>query len=141
MYDYEETPYGYKRRVIGGTHPELVDYKCFTCDSMQHDVYYSSKADVSETVPCPCGEQATKVLLRTNFIHPSHSSLYGRPQPALGNEVIEDYGHKKRLMREYGLEESNDAVGGNRKRSEELKHIAAQKPRSSEQSTWIDGPG
>ena len=136
-------PYG-KMRIVGGTHPEFVDFKCGGCGLVTEDVYFKSKVDVTETVTCSgCGNKAHKVILRTNFIHPSHSSMYGRKEPALGNEVIQDYAHKKRLMKEYDIIESNDPTGGNRKYSEELKHEAYLNDKRREglpKTTWVGAP-
>lgn len=136
-------PYG-KMRVVGASHPEFVDFKCDSCGLVTEDVYFKSKGEVTETVECSgCGNQAHKVILRTNFIHPSLSTMYGRKEPALGNEVIEDYGHKKRLMKEYDIVESNDPTGGNRKYSEEMKHEAylnEKRRESLPKSTWVDDP-
>jgi DNA-directed RNA polymerase subunit RPC12/RpoP len=66
-----DRPYG-KMRILGGAHPELVDFKCAGCGLVVEDVYFKSKDDVAEAVTCSgCGNKAHKVILRTNFIHPS----------------------------------------------------------------------
>ena len=147
--DITRTPYGYMR-ITGGTHPEFVDYSCPNCQRVMEDVLFPSKAAVTDTVTCSCGSEAVKVILRTNFIHPSLSTLYGRPQPALGystdpGDQINDYGDKQRVMRKYGLTESNDAEKGNSKRSDGLRHQAylreKRRGEAREQSIWVGNTG
>lgn len=127
---------GYKVTVTGGAHPILVDYYC-NCGRWQRDVFFSRRADVTDRVPCECGEEAEKVIaVRRNFIHPSHSSLYGRYEPAL-DAVVEDYGHKKRLMDELGVMEGNDLVGGSR----EYRKDPPPKRSAGNDVAWTDDPG
>ena len=145
------TAYGVMR-VTGGTHPEFVDYSCPNCQRLHEDVHFTSKGAVTDTVTCSCGSEAEKVILRTNFIHPSLSTMYGRLQPGLGystdpDDQINNYGDKKRVMRKYGLIESNDPERGNRKRSDELKHEAYKLDKASAgrragaSSQWVGNPG
>lgn len=143
----ERTSYGTKR-IVGASHPQMADYKCDGCGLVTEDVYFKGRDAVTETLECPsCGNEAHRVILRTNFIHPSISTLYGREQPALGygneDSVIHDYADKKRIMQKYDLVESNDSVGGNRHLSEERKHEAWQNQKRRDRSpgsVWVNGP-
>ena len=141
------TAYGIMR-TVGGVHPEFVDYRCTNCDRVTEDVHFSSKSAVTDTITCSCGSEAVKVILRTNFINLSISSLYGRLQPALGysedpDDQINNYGDKQRVLRKHNLTESNDPVGGSRKRSEELKHEAYKREKERKArppSSWVAPP-
>jgi hypothetical protein len=133
----------YKVNITGTSMPRLVDYRCDSCNAFYEDVYYNSREAVEKEISCSCGHKAHEVWSsRSNFIHPSHSGMYGKPQPAFGNIVMEDYGHKQRLLREFGVQESNDAIGGSKKRSEEAwhKHHLAEKEKPREATTWVDAP-
>lgn len=128
----------YKVNIRGGSHPRLEDYECSTCGFLQEDVYFSSRDKVTPTRPCTeCDATADKLIAhrRTNFIHPSHSGLYGKYEPALGC-VVEDYGHKQRLMKELNVEEASDATGGSKSYWQ-----PEPGPRPQTDSNWIDDPG
>jgi hypothetical protein len=128
--------------------PRLVDFRCQKCDFLIEDEYF--KVDRSEDVPghitcTECGGLAEQIKSgQRNFIHPSHSGMYGKPQPAFGNIVMEDYGHKQALLKEFGVQEANDAIKGSKKRSDEARHqhYLAEKSREKTGPTeWISGPG
>ena len=123
----------YKVNIKGGVHPTLVDY----CGEFQIDVYYHSRAAVELQVECACGAQADKIISKGgNFIHPSHSGMYGKYHEGLGC-VVEDYAHKKRLMKEQGVMEGADPVGGSRNHWKPTPERPAEVPGSH----WTDHPG
>ena len=106
----------YKVIVSGGSHPRLEDYECSACGHVELDVFYDKKADVKSTIAClQCDKTASRVLIgrRQNHLRLSHSGLYGKFEPGLG-VVVKDYAHKQRLMREMGVMEGADPVGGSR---------------------------
>ena len=126
--------------------PRFVDYRCEECNELVEDEMFANLDAVTLYVTCPrCKGQAHQIKSgRTNFIHPSHSGLYGKPQPAFGNIVMEDYAHKQRLLKEFGVQESNDAVGGSKKRSDEARHqqyLADKAKKESGPSEWVGTAG
>ena len=126
--------------------PRLVDYRCADCNLLMEDEFFHRVEDVTECVTCvQCGSLAHQVKSgHRNFIHPSHSSMYGKPQPAFGNIVMEDYGHKQALLKEFGVQEANDAIGGTKKRSDEARHqhyLAEKAKKETGPSEWVGGPG
>ena len=62
---------------------------------------------------------------------------YGQWHPQFAFPV-ESYSHKLALMKRYGLEEASDAVGGNRKHSEEDHHDASQPDPGEVDAGWGD---
>ena len=111
----------------------LVDYACGTCGVLTEDVFYAGRSAVLDTIECTCGADAEKIISgRRNFIHPSHSSMYGKVNPAFG-EVVEDYAHKQRLMKKYGVMEGADPVGGSRSHWKPTPERPAEVPNSS----WV----
>ena len=46
-----------------------------------------------------------------NFIHSQHSGMYGKFHPGFGC-VVNDYGHKQQLLRQYDLREAADKIDG-----------------------------
>lgn len=127
----------YKVTLTGGSHPRLVDYRCSSCDVLHEDVFYDSLSNVLETIPCTCGGTAEKLFFSTrcNFIHPSHSSMYGKENPAFGC-VVEDYAHKQRLMKQFGVIEGADPVGGSRNHWKPTP----ERPAPVSGSSWVDHP-
>jgi hypothetical protein len=117
--------------------PVLVDYACAKCDKLIEDEFFATRDAVVETIPCDCGSDAERIFTtsRQNFIHPSHSSMYGKFEEGLGC-VVEDYGHKQRLMRDMGVMEGADTVGGSRCHRQSEPERAKNLP----QSTWLDRP-
>ena len=127
----------YTVTIKGGAHPMLVDYACGKCGALTEDVFYHSRAAVEDALACRCGSVAERIISqRRNFIHPSHSSMYGKENPAFG-VVVEDYGHKQRLMREYGVMEGADPVGGSRNHWKPTP----DRPEPVPGSHWTDRPG
>jgi len=86
----------------------LWDYKCEECSNVVRDWPYSTK-HVPRTIPCPaCGGRCTWTTMRKNHIHSTAGGMkYGQFDPQFGC-VVEDYGHRQRLLRERGMRE----VGG-----------------------------
>jgi hypothetical protein len=129
--------------------PRLVDFRCSGCKELIEDEFFhvDRQEDVPKFITCEeCGCIAHQIKSgQRNFIHPSISSMYGKPQPAFGNIVMEDYAHKQRLLEEFGVQEANDAIGGTKKRSDEARHqhYLAEKKAKKETgpSEWISGPG
>lgn len=112
------------------------DYHCTHCDTLLSDVVITS-ARMPATVSCSrCGRDAGWASQRGNHLHTTHSGMYGRWDHGL-DCVVESYDHKKRLMKQMGVQEASDASGGNRKRSEEIKH-RAQQPRPKQKIQWTD---
>jgi len=126
----------YKVTVKGGSHPTLVDYACEKCGEMQIDVFYHGRDAVEKQVDCPCGSKADKIISNRNFIHPSHSGMYGKFHDGLGC-VVDDYAHKKRLMKQQGVMEGADPVGGSRNHWKPTPDRPAPIPGSH----WTDKPG
>jgi hypothetical protein len=53
------------------------------------------------------------IFVTSNFIHNSHSGMYGKFHAGFG-EVVESYSHKQELLKKYNVTESADSVGGSR---------------------------
>jgi len=66
---------------------------------------FFGKAQIPKTVKCSCGKRASWAMMeRAAQIHPSHSGMnYGRVNPQIGKEIVQDYAHKNKLLREGGL--------------------------------------
>lgn len=91
------------------------DYVCRECGQRKPDIFYTSYKHMERTIPCSCGGQMGLDWSGTrNFIHQTHSGLYGRPEPALGYDCFQSYEHKKRLLKEWDMEEASDPVKGAR---------------------------
>ena len=91
----------------------LVDFKCEPCDLTWEHVF-EKKADIVNELPCKnCGVTALRLWGVTNFIHTTHSSMYGRYEPCFG-EVVESRSHKQQLLKKYNVIESSDPVKGSR---------------------------
>lgn len=116
------------------------DFSC-ECGLVEEDVYYPSWRHIPNAFMCSACGSPMKQLFRggRNFIHPSHSGMYGRPQPALGGDVIEDYAHKQRIMREMGIKESADKVSGARLYRDRVAPPDSS-PRPRKDWAWGDAP-
>ena len=66
--------------------------------------------------------------------------MYGKLNPSFGC-VVEDYGHKQRLLREYGMMEAADPVGGTREREMPPGYqgngVVKEEPRKEPLGTWL----
>ena len=81
----------------------LWDYACKACGKRYLDHPYQGA--IPKSIACNCGSRATWAMQRKNHIHPTISGRkYGEWDPQFGC-VVEDYGHKKQLMRERGMVE------------------------------------
>jgi len=98
------------------------DLECRKCEHREVDfmfMHHSTMYEEEAEQVCPkCGEKddfrITLDTERPGQIDSHASSMYGRPQPCFGGEVVRDYAHKKELLKKYGMEEANDPVGGSR---------------------------
>mgnify|MGYP003113534933 FL=1 len=111
------------------------DWFCKKCDNTEKDVWYHKSSDVPKTRACACGghmEQDFSSKGR-NQIHLSHSSLYGRWEPAVA-ERIDSYSDKQKIMKKYNIVEANDPVKGSR------EHRIEPPKSSSIRSEWADKP-
>ncbi len=91
----------------------LIDFKCEECDH-EWEHCFSKKDDIVNSLKCPeCNNQALRVWSSMNWIHPTHSSMYGKFEPCFG-EVVESRSHKQELLKKYDVIESSDPVGGSR---------------------------
>jgi hypothetical protein len=86
---------------------------------------------IPKTIKCACGKRVGWATKKPNGVG-THSSLYGRFEPGLGC-VVESYSHKQQLMRELGVDEASDLVGGSRCHRKEEPN-----PRVQNNSTWMD---
>ena len=88
------------------------DYECED-GHRQIDVANDS-SKVRRTIKCDqCNKRAAMLFIKSNFIHNSHSNMYGKFHAGFG-EVVESYSHKQELLKKYNVTESADAVGGSR---------------------------
>lgn len=113
------------------------DWYCKTCDSKEKDVWYHRASQVPKKRKCKkcLGESMVQDFSNKgrNQIHLTHSSLYGKYQPAV-DEYINSYGDKQRIMKKYNIQESNDPVGGSR--CHRITPPETPKP----QSDWVTEP-
>tara|TARA_R110000824_G_scaffold233474_2_gene421779 strand:+ start:5542 stop:5844 length:303 start_codon:yes stop_codon:yes gene_type:complete len=63
--------------------------------------------------------------------------MYGKFEPGLGC-VVEDYAHKQRLMKELGVIEGADPVGGSRCHQPNEEETQPRLPQESNDSTWLN---
>ena len=86
------------------------DYECEN-GHRQIDVANDS-SKVRRTIKCnECDKRAAMLFIKSNFIHNSHSGMYGKFHAGFG-EVVESYSHKQQLLKKYNVTESADKVGG-----------------------------
>lgn len=117
----------------------FLDYKCDACGTVQTDVLFRKSDDITRQIACKCGHKARRLYSGGNHIHPSHSSLYGKYEPAL-DMVVKDYSHKQRLMREYQITEANDTVKGSRNDRAEKHKAIKQRAQEGKPSSWVSSP-
>ena len=101
-------------------------FKCVACGHI-HDAFMTiselntarcarkDESDPTYQVECECGRSpcVQSFVGARNFIHESHSGMYGKYHPGLG-EVVLDRAHKNRLLKEQGVIEAADTIGGSR---------------------------
>jgi len=112
------------------------DWYCKSCDHEEKDVFYPTSQLPRKRKCSHCLGQTMEQDFGQkgrNQIHLTHSSLYGRYQPAV-DEYINSYGDKQRIMKKYNIQESNDPVGGSR--CHRITPPETPKP----QSDWADKP-
>ena len=80
---------------------------------LQEDVVLDNSKSIPKTIACDqCAGRANKIVRNTNFLHTTHSGMkYGEFDPQFGT-VVEDYSHRKKLMRQMGMIDANDSVRG-----------------------------
>tara|TARA_R100001530_G_scaffold97948_2_gene68101 strand:+ start:1565 stop:1978 length:414 start_codon:yes stop_codon:yes gene_type:complete len=105
----------------------LWDFFCGSCNKSYRD--WPCEGKIPQTIECKCGKQAEWGRQKTNHIHRSHSSMYGKYEPGLG-QVVESYEHKRQLMKEMDLQESSDPSGGSRSYRPEEQPARASKNNS-----------
>ena len=113
----------------------IYNYRCFSCDHEEKDLYFTIK-DLPRARECSeCGKVESKQDFRgtRDAQITSTSSMYGVWQPAAGR-AFANYEEKKKWLKENNLMETNDPVGGSRNKRRE----APPTPRESAQ--WIDNP-
>ena len=90
------------------------DYECEKCGHRQVDVPTATHAQIQRIIPCSeCDGTARMIFVTSNFIHNSHSGMYGKFHAGFG-QVVESYSHKQELLKKYNVTESADSVGGSR---------------------------
>ena len=90
------------------------DYECTECGHRQIDVPSTTSTQIQRILPCTeCDGTARMIFVTSNFIHNSHSGMYGKFHAGFG-EVVESYSHKRELLKKYNVTESADPVGGSR---------------------------
>ncbi len=90
------------------------DYECRECGHRQIDVPSATSAQIQRIIPCnQCDGTARMIFVTSNFIHNSHSGMYGKFHAGFG-EVVESYSHKQELLKKYNVKETADPVGGSR---------------------------
>ena len=107
----------------------LHDYECEKCNHRQIDVPSASHAQIQRIISCnQCDGTARMIFVTSNFIHNSHSSMYGKFHAGFG-QVVESYSHKQELLKKYNVTESADSVGGSR------NHISSDVTNSAPRNT------
>lgn len=119
----------------------IYDYLCQECDHLQEDLYFSSWKEAPPVKGCPvCRAYAARKVIGTkNFIHPTISTLYGRPEPALGGDCFESYDHKRKVLERLGAIEASDRVQG-AKLYQDRAHWNQPPRKPTERLQWGD-PG
>lgn len=115
----------------------IYDYHC-QCGHREEDRYYARWQQAPVRIQCSaCLGKAKKVIGTKNFIHPSISTLYGRPEPALGGDCFESYDHKRKLLNKLGAIEASDRIQGAKLYQDQVR---SPKPRPNERLRWGDEP-
>ena len=105
------------------------DYECEKCGHRQVDVPTATHAQIQRIIPCnQCDGTARMIFVTSNFIHNSHSGMYGKFHAGFG-QVVESYSHKQELLKKYNVTESADSVGGSR------NHISSDVTNSAPRNT------
>lgn len=98
----------------------LHDYEC-PAGHRQEDVLHTT-GKVPATIRCQaCRKRARRVISRrSNFVkfQRDAGTMYGRFDPQFGC-VVENYEQRQALMRQKGMIDADDAVGGDRERMDE----------------------
>ena len=108
------------------------DFRCDDCGK-EHPNTLISEPKIPQTIPCECGGTASWASFAQNYIHETHSWRYGKYDEAL-DCVVESRAHLKVLLKEKGLQDASDPIGGNRKHSEEV--MSKYRPRRESPIEW-----
>ena len=88
------------------------DYECKD-GHRQLDIQNDSN-NIKRKIKCDqCEKDANMLFIKSNFIHNSHSGMYGKFYAGFG-QVVESYSHKQELLKKFNVRESADPVGGSR---------------------------
>ena len=80
----------------------LWDYQCDHCGT-RHDNHIYTAQRIPKTIKCECGKRAGWAGFKTNFIHPTLSSLYDLGKdPQLDGANPQSYDDRKRTLKEQG---------------------------------------
>jgi|TARA_R110000765_G_scaffold244841_2_gene347103 hypothetical protein len=111
----------------------LYDYKCED-GHITEDVYATMVEGPAPTITCSCCQnKAFRYYGNHQFLKVSDtSSMYGTYHPGFG-QVVEDYAHKNRLLKQYDVIEAADAVHGSRCHRIEKPEA----PRAPDDSAWL----
>ena len=102
----------------------LWDFATCECGEKHNDTPIDEPR-IPETIGCRCGKRIGWVRGKRNFIHATHSGRkYGEFDPQFGC-IVEDYSHKKRLLKEMGATEGPPVT--REQAREDLHNIEAQK--------------
>lgn len=114
------------------------DFECAFCGHTERNLFFT-RHDIPKLKQCPvCKKRASRQIFDewgTGQIDLDNPSMYGKWHPQMGC-VIQNYAHKRYLMRKYGMEEGSDPRKGNRKLSEEAFDDDGQPDPSTEGIEW-----
>ena len=88
----------------------LWDFGC-ECGKVYRDFPCANR--IYKTIACECGKRAGWISQGINGLTGPTSSMYPRFEPGLG-VTVESYGHKQKLMRAMGVQDSSDPTKGSR---------------------------
>ena len=120
----------------------FVDFKCDNAGGCGHEWEHSflAKSDISDAIPCEkCTRLARRLWTWNTHIHATHSSRYGKYEPAFG-EFVTSYSHKQELLKKYNVEESSDSVGGSRCYRDLLPDKPALSSALSSEISFVEKP-
>jgi len=92
------------------------DYRCENCDAIKRDVILKV---VPKHLVCPVCDSGKMFITYEDFHFNGHQTgqrhnrMYGRFHAGFG-EVVENYEHKRELLKKYDVAEAADPVGGSR---------------------------
>jgi hypothetical protein len=81
------------------------DFDTCSCGKSHNSEVFSTRK-IPQELKCACGKKVGWAKAKQNHIHTTISGQYGKVDPRFG-KVVDSYGHKKQLLREYGMEEGD----------------------------------